>query len=79
MMGSKTEEMIREIIYDNFEDATLLIAARRISTIVNCSRILVMRKGRVAEFDTLKNLRENPNSVTYKLLQELTGNSAIPQ
>ena len=70
-MDLETEEVIRKIINEDFSESTLLIVAHRISTVMNCDRILVLDNGQVAEFDTPNNLRGNPNSMFSKLTVDL--------
>jgi len=70
-MDLETEDIMREIINDDFRNSTLIIVAHRISTVLNCDRILVLDEGKVAEFDTPQNLRDNPNSLFAKLTADL--------
>jgi len=70
-MDLDTENIMKEIIDDDFKNCTLIIVAHRISTVLNCDRILVMNEGKIAEFDTPQNLRNNPNSLFSKLTANL--------
>jgi len=70
-MDLETENIMKEIINDEFRNSTLIIVAHRISTILNCDKILVLDEGKVAEFDTPQNLRNNPNSLFAKLTENL--------
>ena len=52
LVGMKTEEMIQDVIQENFSNSTLLLIVHRISSAINSDKILVMDKGKVLEFDT---------------------------
>jgi len=49
------------------ETRTSIVIAHRLSTIRNCSRILVINKGRIVESGTFAELSSNPNGHFYKL------------
>lgn len=53
---------------------TVLTIAHRLSTILDYDRVLVMEKGRVAEFDTVQNLLANKSSLFAKLYHESSNN-----
>jgi ABC-type multidrug transport system fused ATPase/permease subunit len=75
-MDLETEDIIREIINNDFKNSTLIIVAHRISTVMSCNRILVLDGGEVAEFDTPKKLRDNPGSLFAKLTADLLAKPA---
>lgn len=49
----------------------MITIAHRLNTIIGSDRVLVLSYGRIKEYDTPKNLMENPNSEFSKLLKEL--------
>lgn len=49
--------------------ATVLTIAHRVETIMGSDRILVLDKGRLAEFDSPANLLANPNSLFRQLVE----------
>nr|QUF59457.1 ATP-binding cassette transporter Abcc10 [Brachionus angularis] len=66
----ETDNFIQETIRTKFRGVTVLTIAHRINTIFDYDKILVMDAGKVAEFDTTKNLLENKNSLFYSLVNE---------
>lgn len=48
----KTESRLRAALRDEIKDATVLIVAQRVSTIINADRIIVLDEGRVAGIGT---------------------------
>ncbi|CAF0839258.1 unnamed protein product [Brachionus calyciflorus] len=66
----ETDNLIQETIRNKFRDTTVLTIAHRINTIFDYDKILVMDNGRVAEFNTVKNLMDDKNSLFYALVNE---------
>ena len=52
----ENDKLIQETIRTAFADVTVLSIAHRLDTIIDFDRVLVMDRGRVAEFDTPANL-----------------------
>ncbi|XP_060700648.1 ATP-binding cassette sub-family C member 3 isoform X5 [Hemiscyllium ocellatum] len=52
----ETDDLIQSTIRTQFEDCTVLTIAHRLNTIMDYTRVLVLEKGRIAEFDTPSNL-----------------------
>ena len=67
-LDNNTVDRIQQIMHNVFSEKTLIVIAHRISTILNMDRVLVMDSGRIAEFDTPKNLMSNPDSLFNTLL-----------
>lgn len=67
----QTDRLIQETIRSEFASTTVLTIAHRVQTILDCDRILAMSGGKVAEFDTVENLLAKPESVFYKLVNNI--------
>ncbi|XP_075034070.1 ATP-binding cassette sub-family C member 3 isoform X2 [Mixophyes fleayi] len=52
----ETDDLIQMTIRTQFEDCTVLTIAHRLNTIMDYTRVLVLDKGQIAEFDTPSNL-----------------------
>lgn len=61
----ETDDLIQKTIRTEFKDCTVLTIAHRLNTIMDSSRIIVLDKGKIVEFDTPENLISNKNSVFY--------------
>lgn len=48
-LDANTEHAIREMIFTEMKDKTIIIIAHRLSTIVGCDNIYVMQEGRIVE------------------------------
>uniref|UniRef100_A0A3Q3KQC8 ATP-binding cassette, sub-family C (CFTR/MRP), member 3 n=1 Tax=Monopterus albus TaxID=43700 RepID=A0A3Q3KQC8_MONAL len=52
----ETDDLIQSTIRTKFEDCTVFTIAHRLNTIMDYTRVLVLDKGQIAEFDTPTNL-----------------------
>jgi len=67
----KTEATIQQLMRDRFEAATVITVAHRLNTVVYSDRVLVLDKGRVAEFDTPEALLADKASIFYSFVIKL--------
>lgn len=65
----ETDEYIQRIVREQFHGTTITVA-HRLPTILESDRVLVMREGGVAEFDSPKNLLEDKKSIFYSMALE---------
>ncbi|KAG1838637.1 P-loop containing nucleoside triphosphate hydrolase protein [Suillus subalutaceus] len=66
-----TDRAIQEIIRGPiFRDVTILTIAHRLNTIMESDRVLVLDAGKIAEFDTPKELLENKGSMFRSMAME---------
>jgi len=69
-VDTSTDALIQKTIREEFADATVLTIAHRLNTIMDSTRIIVMDKGLIAEFDTPSKLLDNPESHLNWLINE---------
>ncbi len=67
-----TDDLIQLTIRKEFHDCTILTIAHRINTIMDSTRIMVLDKGEIVEFDTPTRLLENRNGVFFSLATSLS-------
>ena len=66
----ETDALIQETIQTEFKDCTILTIAHRLNTIMEYDRILVLDEGRIAEFDTPKNLLDIEDGLFYRMVND---------
>ncbi|KAI9315926.1 multi drug resistance-associated protein MRP [Dichotomocladium elegans] len=66
----ETDAIIQETIRREFADCTILTIAHRINTVMDSDRILVLDKGKIAEFDSPQNLIADKDSIFYSMAHE---------
>ncbi len=59
----ETDALIQRTMRTQFADRTIIAVAHRLHTVIDCDRVLVLDKGRVAEFGSPKQLLANPNGI----------------
>ena len=67
----KTEEVIQKLMYEKFEQATVITIAHRLNTVFHSDKVLVMDRGEVAEFDSPQVLLEDKSSIFYSFVKKL--------
>ncbi|KAL6886032.1 P-loop containing nucleoside triphosphate hydrolase protein [Trichoderma evansii] len=60
---SSTQEIIDSAVLKGFEDSTILYVAHRLEILSQFDRVMVMDKGRIAEFGDPRELLQNPDSL----------------
>lgn len=71
-VDTETDSFIQKMIRERFQGTTLLTIAHRLNTIMDYDVILVMDKGKVAEFDSPMKLLENTDGI-FSSLVDSTG------
>eukprot|EP00002_Diphylleia_rotans_P003775 TRINITY_DN1266_c0_g1_i1.p1 TRINITY_DN1266_c0_g1~~TRINITY_DN1266_c0_g1_i1.p1 ORF type:complete len:1203 (-),score=279.41 TRINITY_DN1266_c0_g1_i1:2308-5916(-) len=64
----ETDALVQSTIRSAFKECTVLTIAHRINTIIDNDRVMVLDRGRLAEFDSPKNLLGNTSSIFYSLV-----------
>ncbi|ORY46466.1 hypothetical protein BCR33DRAFT_753523 [Rhizoclosmatium globosum] len=70
----ETDAAIGKALREDFQDSTVLTIAHRLNTVMDYDRILVLDAGKVAEFDSPRNLVANEDTIFYNLVAQ-TGES----
>nr|QBP17584.1 ABCC1-X8-like protein [Brachionus rotundiformis]QNH67883.1 ATP-binding cassette transporter subfamily C member 1 X8 [Brachionus rotundiformis] len=65
-----TDELIQQTIRAQFNECTVLTIAHRLNTILDSSRIMVLDKGNIVEFDSPKKLLSNKSGYFYSMAKD---------
>ena len=63
-LDAESEKLVQNAINNSLENKTAVIVAHRLSTIINCDKIVVFDKGKIVEQGTHKELLENRSYYT---------------
>jgi ATP-binding cassette subfamily C (CFTR/MRP) protein 1 len=67
----QTDALLQETLRSSvFQNRTIITIAHRINTILDSDRIVVLKEGRVSEFDTPYNLLQQRDGQFYALVKE---------
>jgi len=75
-LDSKTDVSLRKALSENVKDATQIIVAQKISTILNADNIIVLDKGRVVDQGTHDELMES-STVYQEIAQSQLSNTEL--
>lgn len=64
----ESDKIIQQTIRSDFANATIIIIAHRLESIIDCDRIMVLDCGEIKELDSPKNLLQNEHSYFKKLV-----------
>jgi len=59
------------LIKEEFTESSVITIAHRLNTIIKSDKVLVLSHGELVEYDSPRNLMNNPDSEFAKLLKEL--------
>ncbi|RCV32954.1 hypothetical protein SETIT_7G044400v2 [Setaria italica] len=69
-IDNATDAILQKIIRTEFKDCTVITAAHRIPTVMNCSMVLAISDGKLVEYDKPMKLMETEGSLFRDLLEE---------
>ncbi|XP_023742702.1 ABC transporter C family member 10 [Lactuca sativa] len=69
-IDNATDTIIQKTIREEFQDCTVITVAHRIPTVIDCSMVLVMKDGKVMEYDEPTKLMSQPDSLFAQLVNE---------
>lgn len=64
----ETDDQIQRVVSSNFQDATMIIVAHRLQTVIGCDLIAVMDSGRIAEVGPPHQLLQNSDGLLSRLV-----------
>ena len=71
----RTDALLQEVIRRRFVDRSVITIAHRLLTIASSDRVLVMKDGAVAEFDTPAALLQREGGIFARMMQLAKGES----
>ncbi|KAG1680871.1 Multidrug resistance-associated protein 1 [Nymphon striatum] len=66
----QTDELVQQTIRVQFEESTIITIAHRLNTIMDNSRVMVLKNGEIAEFDSPDNLLKDPRTLFYQMAKD---------
>nr|GFB90610.1 ABC transporter C family member 10-like [Tanacetum cinerariifolium] len=67
--------MLQETIRSEFADCTVITVAHRIPTVMDCTMVLTMSDGKIAEYDEPMKLMRRDDSLFGQLVKEYWSHS----
>ncbi|XP_071689887.1 ABC transporter C family member 10-like [Rutidosis leptorrhynchoides] len=69
-IDNATDTIIQKTIREEFKECTVITVAHRIPTVIDCTMVLVMRDGKVMEYEKPTKLMNEPASLFAQLVNE---------
>ncbi|CAH1414067.1 unnamed protein product [Lactuca virosa] len=69
-IDNATDTIIQKTIREEFQDCTVITVAHRVPTVIDCTMVLVMKDGKVMEYDKPMKLMNESASLFAKLVNE---------
>ncbi|KVI10190.1 AAA+ ATPase domain-containing protein [Cynara cardunculus var. scolymus] len=74
-IDNATDTMLQETIRSEFADCTVITVAHRIPTVMDCTMVLTMSDGKIAEYDDPMKLMRSDDSLFGQLVKEYWSHS----
>lgn len=68
-VDQETDNMIHKAVLNNFAECTVIIVAHRLSAVLDCDNVIVMKNGEISEYDKPSKLLENKNSFFHRFVK----------
>ena len=65
------DECVRSSVHREFAEATVLTITRRVDTVLDYDKVVILKQGRVVEFGPPSELRDKPDGEFAGMLREL--------
>jgi ABC-type multidrug transport system fused ATPase/permease subunit len=78
-MDHATDQLIQQILRQEFSKSTVLTIAHRIDTILDCDKILVMSAGEVMQFASPRELLALRSGIFYELANDGLGREVVEE
>ncbi|CAI9274124.1 unnamed protein product [Lactuca saligna] len=78
-IDNATDTMLQETIRSEFADCTVITVAHRIPTVMDCTMVLTMTDGKIAEYDEPMKLMRRDDSLFGQLVKEYWSHSQSAQ
>jgi len=72
----KTDFLIQSTVREAFADCTVITVAHRLHTVANYDKIVVMKAGRVVEFDTPAELLRRSDSLFAGMMRQVQASTS---
>lgn len=67
----RSAALLQKIVKRNFEQCTVITIARRLKTVIDADRIMVMDNGKIKELDPPHMLLQNEKGIFYSLVRQV--------
>ena len=67
----KTEQTLKKMQDSQFAESTMFIIAHRLKTVMHCDRIMVLKFGKIVEFDSPNNLLAKENGLFKEMYNKM--------
>jgi ABC-type multidrug transport system fused ATPase/permease subunit len=69
-LGLDSAKNLLKILFEEFRNSTMIVCTSNIATVLNFEKVMVLKYGRVIEFDTPANLQKMENGIFRSMVEE---------